>query len=106
MVAIFCITSLQSTTPKYQYGHNEILSCTFSVLFLLLPKLSYCVVNILHNFFWLKNRKSKRSKIPKPENTESPKDGKPASLAAAALDRIGSSRGSPLTVALYSSMSK
>ena len=61
---------------------------------------------IFYITFLVKNRKSKHAKILKTENTDSPIDGKPASVAAAALDRIGSNKGSPLTVALYSSMSK
>ncbi|KAL9968639.1 hypothetical protein ACROYT_G020754 [Oculina patagonica] len=52
-----------------------------------------------------RDRKDRRSKIAKTENGHSPvKDGKPPSAAAAALERSGSARNSPLTIALYSSM--
>lgn len=50
-----------------------------------------------------KHRKSKHAKM---ENSDSPKDGKLPSVAAAALDRIGNNRSSPLTIGLYSSMAK
>lgn len=50
-------------------------------------------------------RKSKHAKLSKTENSASPKDGKPSSVAAAALERIGSNRNSPLTFGIYSSMS-
>lgn len=57
--------------------------------------------------FFKKKRKDRRSKIAKTENGHSPvKDGKPPSAAAAALERSGSARNSPLTIALYSSMAK
>lgn len=42
----------------------------------------------------------------KTENNDSPKDGKPSSVAAAALERIGNNRGSPLNIGIYSSMTK
>ena len=42
----------------------------------------------------------------KTENNDSPKDGKPLSVAAAALERIGNNRGSPLNIGIYSSMTK
>lgn len=61
------------------------------------------------NFFCdlILNRKGRHYKIAKTENNHSPiKDGKPPSAAAAALERTGSARNSPLTIALYSSMTK
>ena len=42
----------------------------------------------------------------KTENNDSTKDGKPLSVAAAALERIGNNRGSPLNIGIYSSMTK
>lgn len=52
-----------------------------------------------------RDRKDRHYKIAKTENNHSPiKDGKPQSAAAAALERTGSARNSPLTIALYSSM--
>ncbi|XP_015772202.1 PREDICTED: protein FAM76A-like [Acropora digitifera] len=51
-----------------------------------------------------RERKSKHAKLMKTENNDSPKDGKPLSVAAAALERIGNNRGSPLNIGIYSSM--
>ncbi|KAJ7394361.1 Protein fam76b [Desmophyllum pertusum] len=51
-----------------------------------------------------RDRKDRHAKVAKTENSDSPKDGKPPSAAAAAMDRIGSARNSPLTIAFYSSM--
>lgn len=51
-----------------------------------------------------RDRKSKHAKLSKKENNDSPKDGKTPSVAAAALERIGSNRSSPLNAGLYSSM--
>ena len=56
--------------------------------------------------YFVKIRKDRHAKVAKTENSDSPKDGKPPSAAAAAMDRIGSARNSPLTIAFYSSMAK
>ena len=94
---LFCLTN-----HKFTIGSN----CSWIV------RLSFQNVSNSQWIFCMmslprKIRKSKHARLSKTENSVSPKDGKPPSVAAAALERIiGSNRNSPLTTGLYSSMSK